>query len=121
MTNFRVPLVPAGFFANVLGVIELGSSWRVGHRIWGLPVAAGDMIVLAGIGIWALLLVFYCLKWLIAPEVAKAEVADPVLCCYVGLAGVSTMFAAVGFASWAPLLARVVFTLGGSSAARADR
>jgi tellurite resistance protein len=89
-----LPLVPASFFGIVLGLVGLGGGWRLAHRVWGLPAAIGEVLLALGGLVWAVLVVLYAAKWLLARDAALAEVAHPVQCCFAGLAGVATMLVA---------------------------
>lgn len=108
----KFPVVPASFFAMVLGTVGLGNAWRAASRLWGLPGSYGEVMMLLGVLIWAVLLVLYIGKWIAAPDVARAEIADPIQCCFVGLAGVATMLAASAMLPYVWLLAVIVFALG---------
>jgi tellurite resistance protein len=50
--------------------------------------------------VWLAVTAHYLLKWLLAREVALAEIKQPVQCCFVGLLGVSTMLLSAGFAPY---------------------
>ena len=108
----RLPLVPASFFGIVLGLIGLGNPWRVAVRVWGLPPLAGELIMLAGVAVWAIVLFLYAAKWILAREDALAEVRHPIQCCFVGLAGVATMMVSMAAAPYSPAAAELLF-LGG--------
>jgi len=108
----KLPLVPAGFFGMVLGIVGLGTSWRVAARLWYLPSMVGEAIVVGGVAVWLVLTLLYAGKWIVAAAAARIEVADPVLCCYVGLVGVATMLAAIGVLPYSPLIAGVIFSVG---------
>ena len=89
-----VPVVPASLFGIVLGLAGLGSAWRVAHRVWHLPALVGELwMLLAGL-VWLVVLTLYVAKWLLFRAEALAEVAQPVQCCFIGLAGVATMLVA---------------------------
>ena len=108
----RFPVVPAAFFGMVLGLAGLGGSWRAAHLAWGLPAAIGEAIMLLAALAWAVLAALYIGKWVVAREAALAEIAHPVQCCFVGLAGVATMLVAGGVAPYAHWLALVLYVLG---------
>ncbi|MBV8166452.1 MAG: hypothetical protein JO021_06635, partial [Alphaproteobacteria bacterium] len=44
--------VPVAFFAIVLGVLGLGTTWREAARLWGAPAWIGEAIVMLGVAIW---------------------------------------------------------------------
>jgi tellurite resistance protein len=91
-----LPRVPVSLFAIVLGVMGLGLAWREAVAARGVAAWPGGLLVAAGTGVWAVLLVLYLLKWLLAREAAVREIRHPVQGCFGGLAGVSTMLAGLG-------------------------
>ena len=91
----KLPVIPVSFFAIVLGTTGLGTAWRLGHGIWGLPAAIGEGFMAIGVVAWAVLLVFYILKWIAEPDAARAEINDPVQAGFVALVGAATMVAAI--------------------------
>ncbi|MBW6420497.1 dicarboxylate transporter/tellurite-resistance protein TehA [Rhizobium sp. XQZ8] len=88
--------MPAAYFGIVLGLAGLGNAWRAAAAAWQLPGIVGEAIYLVAGIVWALLVTIYLLKALLAPAKLAAEVAHPVMCCFIGLAGVSTMLIAGG-------------------------
>jgi tellurite resistance protein len=107
-----LPLVPASFFGIVLGLIGLGNPWRVASRLWGLPMLAGEMIMLTGVAVWAIVLVLYFAKWIFAREAAVAELRHPVQCCFVGFAGVATMMVSMAVGPYSSQSAELLFLAG---------
>lgn len=112
MTGKGFPVVPAAFFGIVLGVVGLGGTWRAAHLAWGLPAMVGEILMCAGAVIWLLLILCYAAKWFVAPEAARAELAHPVQCCFVGLVGVATMLVAGGAAPYSHGTALVLYAAG---------
>jgi tellurite resistance protein len=108
----RMPLVPASFFGLVLGLVGLGNSWRAAHAVWGLPSLVGEGLMLAGGIVWAILVVLFAAKWLLARDLAMDEAGHPVQCCFIGLAGVATMLVAMALEPYARGVALVVFAAG---------
>jgi tellurite resistance protein len=108
----KVPLVPAAFFGMVLGLAGLGTAWRLAHQVWHLPALIGEIITFVAIAVWALLIILFALKWLVAREEALKEVVHPVQCCFIGLVGVATMLAAGGLLPYSHGGAEVLFGLG---------
>src|SRR5690349_4576522 len=82
--------VPASWFGIVLGLAGLGSAWRAAHRVWELPAVWGELLIAMAAAVWAVLVVGYGVKWIVARSEAVAEAEHPVQCCFVGLIGVST-------------------------------
>jgi tellurite resistance protein len=104
--------VPASFFGIVLGLAGLGGAWRAAHLVWDLPAWVGEaLMVVAGV-VWTVLVVLYALKWTLNRSVAVTELGHPVQCCFVGLAGVSTMLVAGGALPYHRLTADILFALG---------
>jgi tellurite resistance protein len=99
-------------FGIVLGVAGLGGSWRAAHRVWGLPAAIGETLMIVAALIWAVLIVFYGAKWMAAREEALREAEDPVQCCFIGLVGVSTSLIAVAVLPYSHAAALVLFVAG---------
>jgi len=108
----QIPVIPASFFGLVLGLVGWGNSWRAAHDIWGLPAAIGEVLMLAGVLVWAVLIVLFAAKWLSARGDAIAEAWHPVQCCFIGLVGVATMLAGIAAHPYSTLLAVVLFAPG---------
>ncbi|MBU6418946.1 MAG: dicarboxylate transporter/tellurite-resistance protein TehA [Proteobacteria bacterium] len=89
------PNVPAAFFGMVLGLAGLGNAWRAATAAWHLPAAIGETLMGLATIVWAVLVVLYGLKWVFRRADAVAEALHPVQCCFIGLAGVSTMLIAL--------------------------
>jgi tellurite resistance protein len=62
--------------------------------------------------VWAVLVLLYTAKWLFAYDRACAEFADPVQCCFIGLAPVTTVLVAVAIAPYHRPAALLLFALG---------
>lgn len=110
--SFTAPAVPASFFGMVLGLAGLAAAWRVAHQAWGLPAVVGEVLAVSAVAVWAIVLALYALKWLVSREAAVREAADPVQCCFIGLAGVATMLAAEAIAPYARSTAEALLVLG---------
>lgn len=110
--------VPAGYFGIVLGLAGLGNAWRAAAQAWQLPADIAEFIYLVAGIVWLGLIILYLCKALLAPAKLAAEAAHPVLCCFIGLAGVSTMLVAGGLlphwkaGAYILFVAGFVFTLG---------
>jgi tellurite resistance protein len=110
--QLKLPLVPAAFFGIVLGLAGLGGAWRLAHQVWQLPAPIGESIIFLAAVVWAMLVVLFALKWLLAREEAQKETAHPVQCCFIGLVGVTTMLVAGGLLPYSRLVADVLFAIG---------
>ena len=104
--------VPASFFGVVLGLIGLGNAWRAATRVWKLPPAVGEVVMLLGVVVWAVVAVLYAMKWQTSRAEAQAEWEHPVLCCFVGLAPVSTMLVGLAVLPYSNAAAVVLFWVG---------
>jgi tellurite resistance protein len=82
--------IPASFFGMVLGIVGLGSAWRAASALWGIPGAIGEMIMITGAAVWAILMIGYGLKWLLQRDEALAELRHPIQCCFISLVPATT-------------------------------
>jgi tellurite resistance protein len=113
MSNgFKPPIVPAAFFGIVLGLAGLGNAWRAAHQVWQLPAIVGEIILAIASVVWAVLIVLFALRWIFARAPSLAEAHHPVQCCFIGLAGVSTMLIALAAEPYSHLGAVILFGLG---------
>ncbi|MCK1391217.1 dicarboxylate transporter/tellurite-resistance protein TehA [Bradyrhizobium sp. 1] len=113
MSNgFKPPIVPAAFFGIVLGLAGLGNAWRVAHQVWHLPAIVGEILLGLASIVWALLLVLFILRWIFARAESLGEAHHPVQCCFIGLAGVSTMLIAIAAEPYSHLAAIILFGVG---------
>lgn len=86
----RSPL-PASFFGIVLGLSGLGQAWRIAVRLWDMPSAIGEGLLLLSALVWAALLVAYLLQAIRYPEVVRSEFQHPVQGSTPALLAVSTL------------------------------
>jgi tellurite resistance protein len=107
-----MPLVPASFFAIVLGLAGLATDWRLAHTAWALPAVVGEVLYALASIVWLVVMVLYALKWIVAPAAAREEAAHPIQCCFISLAGITTLLIAQGAAPYSRPVAVVLFTLG---------
>ncbi|MEH2233845.1 MAG: dicarboxylate transporter/tellurite-resistance protein TehA [Nostoc sp.] len=111
LKDYRI-IIPASFFSMILGLVGLGSCWRVAAKLWHLSVWIGEAIMLLAVAIWLVLLLLYVSKWLWARADALAEFEHPVLCCFIGLVPVSTVLVALAIAPYSRAIAVVLFVVG---------
>jgi len=104
--------MPASSFSMVLGLVGLGSCWRVAGKIWHLPAWIGESIMLLAVVIWFVLLLLYISKWLWAKEDALDEFEHPILCCFIGLVPVSTLLVALAVMPYSHTIAVALFVVG---------
>lgn len=110
--RLTVPVIPASFFGMVLGLSGLAGAWRQAALAWQLPAVIGEALTALATVVWAVLVLLYGLKWLVAREDALAEARHPVACCFIGLAGVATLLVAGGLAPYSTPAATVLFAAG---------
>ncbi len=110
MKQLRV--LPASFFGIILGLAGLGNAWRAAARLWALPRGIGESILGAAALCWAVQVIYYIAKWTTHPDEARAELKHPVLCCFIGLAPVSTALVGLAVAPYSLLSAQVLFWVG---------
>ena len=108
------PRIPASMFGIVLGLAGLSNVWRAAHVTWHLPGFVGEGLFFIACVAWIAIASLYSLKWVQAPEAARAEAEHPVQCCFIGLAGVSTLLIAQGALAFSRTLATVFFAIGGA-------
>jgi tellurite resistance protein len=106
--------VPAAFFGIVLGLAGLGGAWRAAGRVWQLPAAIGEALMLIAGIVWALMLALYAAKWIYEREEALRELEHPIQCCFVGLVGVATMLISIAVLPYSRAAAQIAFTMGAS-------
>src|SRR5580698_6179591 len=104
--------VPASFFGIVLGVVGLGNTWRAATKLWHLPPLIGEVLLGLGALIWLALVILYALKWVLARSDALSEARNPIQCCFIGLAGVSTMLVGISFLPYTRPAAEVIYIVG---------
>lgn len=107
-----VPMIPASFFGIVLGLAGLANAWRAAHVAWGMPRGIADAVFVAAVAAWLVIGGLYALKWIVAPAGAAQEAEHPVQCCFIGLAGVSTLLIAQGALDVSRSLAMALFLPG---------
>ena len=113
-SRFQPPFVPAAFFSVVLGVAGLGAAWRGAHEVWHLPAVIGEVLMAVATMIWALLLLLFGLRWIFSREPSLAEARHPVQCCFIALAGISTMLIAIAALPYSRRAAEILFVPGAS-------
>lgn len=111
-TSLKLPLIPAGFFGMVLGLSGLANAWRVGARIWQIPVIVGEVLTVVTVAVWLVLIVLYALKWIVIRSEGLKEATHPVQCCFIGLIGVATMLVAGGILPYSRIGAETIFLIG---------
>ncbi|AXC15788.1 Tellurite resistance protein TehA [Acidisarcina polymorpha] len=92
----KLPQVPASWFGIVLGLAGLGLSWRVAHRVWGMPALIGESTLGISAMVWATLLGLFAVKWILFRCDAHAELKDAIQSTYISLIGIGTNLMAIG-------------------------
>jgi tellurite resistance protein len=102
----------ASLFAIPLGVIALGLAWQTASSIWSVPNWVSYALIWFGTALWIFLTIAYLGKWLLRRADARAELENPVQCCFIGLAGVVSLLASMGFSTQHRALSVVLFGFG---------
>lgn len=110
---WRPPVVPASFFGIPLGTLALSLLWRDVATGYGLSPLMGNALFALGAVLWVCILGLYGLKWLYRRAEARAELDHPVQCCFIGLAGVTTMLLGIATAAWPHGVAALLVCGGG--------
>ncbi len=108
----HLPNVPASFFGMVLGLAGLGNGWRIAATLWPVPPLIAEACFVLAFATWFVVACLYLAKWLVARDAAMAELRHPVLCCFIGLGGVSTLLIAVAAIPYSKPAAWVLFWIG---------
>jgi tellurite resistance protein len=91
--------IPASFFAIPLGLVALGLAWQTAESIWSGTKWVSDTLTWFGAILWVFLLISYVGKWLLRRADAMAELEHPIQSCFIGLAGVVSLLASIGFST----------------------
>lgn len=111
-STYALPQVPASLFGIVLGLAGLGNDWRVAKLVWPVPAVVGEVIHAVALVAWLVITSLYVAKWILARTNAVNEAEHPVLCCFIGLAGVATMLVAQGVLPYSRPVALALFSSG---------
>ena len=110
MSASRAP-VPVSFFSIAVGLLAFGNTWHVGERLWHLPGDVAQALSLAGLAVWAVLLVLYARKWMTHRAEAVAELQHPLQSALAALLPVSSMLAAVALIPYSRDAALALFVV----------
>ncbi|VVN43630.1 dicarboxylate transporter/tellurite-resistance protein TehA [Pseudomonas fluorescens] len=109
-TSRTLYVVPASAFGIVLGLAGLSKCWRSAQSYWPIYYWVDDLMYLLTSVVWAALIFGYFYKWVKRREIALAELAHPIQCCYIGLLPVSSMLIAVWLYEWCPQVgSRIIY------------
>lgn len=101
--------IPLSFFGMAVGPLALANAWRGAVNVWALPTLPATVLAWLGLAIWMVLLGAYLRKWHVAPDAARAEMADPVQSSFAALIPTSTLLATQLIHPYAPNVATVLF------------
>jgi tellurite resistance protein len=91
--------ITASLFAIPLGLVALGLAWQTAGSIWSMPNWVADALIWSGAILWVFLVTAYLAKWLLRRAEAIAELEHPIQSCFIGLAGVVSLLASIGFST----------------------
>ena len=86
--------IPVSFFGIAVGALAFANLWRMAIRVWHLPTIAGDVLSVAALAVWVVVLLAYGHKWLTHAAEARAEMQHPVQSSFAALVPVSSLLAA---------------------------
>ena len=101
--------IPVSFFGIAVGALAFANLWRVAIRVWHLPTIAGDVLSVAALAVWAVVLLAYGHKWLAHAAEARAEMQHPVQSSFAALVPVSSLLAAQILQPYAHSVALALF------------
>ena len=101
--------IPVSFFGIAVGALAFANLWRVAIRVWHLPTIAGDVLSVAALAVWAVVLLAYGHKWLAHAAEARAEMQHPVQSSFAALVPVSSLLAAQLLQPYAHSVALALF------------
>lgn len=104
----RAPM-PVAFFGIAVGALALANAWRVGVRVWHLPLAVSEVLSAAALAVWISLVLAYARKWLVQREAALEEIRHPVQSAFSALLMVSSLLAAQLLLPWSRPAALALF------------
>jgi len=110
MTSTRTP-VPVSFFSIPVGLLAFAGTWHGAARLWHLTDGVAQAFALAGLAVWAGLLVLYARKWLTHRVAAVDELRHPLQSAFAALVPVSSMLAAVALIPFSRGVATAVFVV----------
>ncbi|WP_341316848.1 dicarboxylate transporter/tellurite-resistance protein TehA [Paraburkholderia sp. IMGN_8] len=92
--NSKRGSIPVAFFSIAVGALAFANMWRVAIRVWHLPAGATEVLTVAALAVWLVILLAYAHKWLTRAADARAEMQHPVQSSFAALGPVSSMLAA---------------------------
>ncbi|SFU19863.1 dicarboxylate transporter/tellurite-resistance protein TehA [Paraburkholderia aspalathi] len=101
--------IPVSFFGIAVGALAFANLWRVAIRVWHLPTSAGDVLSVAALAAWVVVLLAYGHKWLTHAAEARAEMQHPVQSSFAALGPVSSLLAAQILQTYAHSVALALF------------
>lgn len=101
--------IPVSFFGIAVGALAFANLWRVAIRVWHLPTIAGDVLSVAALAVWAVVLLAYGHKWLAHAAEGRAEMQHPVQSSFAALVPVSSLLAAQLLQPYAHSVALALF------------
>jgi len=103
---------PAAYFGMVLGLAGLGNAWRAAEQTWHIGIAVSEYVLALAAAVWAILVLLFVAKAVLASDKLKAEINHPVQCCFIGLIGVATMLIAGAVEPYSYAAGAMLFLIG---------
>ncbi len=111
MTKAVFP-IPVSYLGMVLGLAGIGLAWSYAATILTIPTFIGESILVIATVIWASLISVYCYKWLKYPELAKAELAHPIMGCFVSLTMITSLLISIAVQPYSLFISRILLVAG---------
>ncbi|MFK3691050.1 dicarboxylate transporter/tellurite-resistance protein TehA [Agrobacterium tumefaciens] len=103
---------PAAYFGMVLGLAGLGNAWRAAEQTWHIGNGISEWILALAAIVWAVLVILFAAKAVLAMDKLVMEINHPVQCCFVGLIGVATMLIAGAAEPYSYTAGAALFVVG---------
>lgn len=108
----RISDIPVSLFAAVLGISGLGLAWRKSAPMLGVVPWIGEVIIFAGVLVFAWIAAGYGLKIARAPQAMRAEANDMKQVAFFATVPLSLQLMAAGALPLDETIALLLWTIG---------
>lgn len=109
------PDVPLSAFAAVLGIAGLGLAWRKAAPVLGIAPWIGEVMIFAGVLVFAWIATTYGMKIMRAPSAMRAEVDDLNQASFLAVAPLALQLFATGALPMDHVVATLMWVTGASA------
>lgn len=110
--NNRLENLPVAFFASVMGLGGLSVAMHRGGNLWGPLEAGGNVVAVAAVLVFLLLLGMYGAKTVRYPGAVREELTHPVKMSFGATISVSLVLLSVALLDMTPVLSRGLWVIG---------